>query len=189
MYVALDLETTGLDSDRHQVLEFGAVFNDFTKPVRKCDIYREAVDPGGDIVGNAFALQMNAKLLREIATTACPILEDVLIGFSTWLRAHGIGRDLKATLVGKNIGSFDVQFLNRVRYWPGEWLSYRYLDVGSQWATTEGISGQAKLCKEVAERHGLVGVEHTAVYDAQVSLALAREKWFNDDNYDYEWLL
>lgn len=176
-FVALDIETTGLDDAMHQVLEIGAVYNDFTKPVRECDTFRYLVDPGENIVGNAFALQMNVELLRQISKGEGAPLDVALDFFADWLAARGIDEDNKATLAGKNIGSFDIQFLRDQFSWPKGCFGYRYLDVGSMWSTPHGVRGQAGLCDALAEKYQIEGAAHTAVYDAQISLALAREKW------------
>jgi DNA polymerase III alpha subunit (gram-positive type) len=180
-FLSLDIETTGLDDNMHQVLEIGAVFNDFTKPVRECDTFRAVVDPGENIVGSAYALQMNVSLLREIADGAGVPLDEALECLSLWLARRGITNENKTTLVGKNLGSFDVQFLRDNFEWPQNLFGYRYLDVGSMWSTPHGVRGQAELCKSLAAKYKLVGEAHTAVYDAQISLALAREKWAIED--------
>jgi oligoribonuclease (3'-5' exoribonuclease) len=179
-YLAIDLETTGLDVDNHQILEIGAVFNCYSKPVIECDVFRRTVHYSADIVGSPFALAMNAPLLRQIAEGESVNIRNACADFRDWLNARGIDRDNKVTLLGKNVGSFDWQLLRRAPGFPAAYINYRMLDVGSMYATPEGISGQAELCEAVAKKHNIPGVEHTAVYDARVSLALAREKWFGE---------
>jgi len=66
--VSIDLETTGLDPENCQILEFGAIIEDTEKklpfeelPKFKRVIYHE------EIKGSAFALNMNVRLLKAIA--------------------------------------------------------------------------------------------------------------------------
>jgi len=179
-YVALDLETTGLNVDHHQILEIGAVFNDPSKPVIECDVFRRTTEPEGNIVGSPYALALNAPLLRQIAEGDCESLTSACHGLRDWLFKHNIHQKNKATLIGKNIGSFDWQFLRRLGAFPEALFDYRMLDVGSMYSTPKGISGQADLCFSTAARHSIPGSAHTAVYDARVSLALARDKWSQD---------
>lgn len=67
-YVSLDVETTGLDSGNDQILEFAAVFDDLENredierlPVFHCYVKHARV------VGNAFAINMNAYAIGVIA--------------------------------------------------------------------------------------------------------------------------
>ena len=179
-YVALDLETTGLNVDHHQILEIGAVLNNPARPVIACSVFRRTTEPEGNIVGSPYALALNASLLRQIADGDCESLTSACHGLRDWLFNPGIHHKNKATLIGKNIGSFDWQFLRRLGAFPAALFNYRMLDVGSMYSTPEGISGQASLCAATAKQHKIPGVEHTAIFDARVSLALARDKWAFD---------
>jgi oligoribonuclease (3'-5' exoribonuclease) len=185
-YIALDLETTGLDVDNHQILEIGAVFNDFNRPIIACDVFCRTIHPRGDIVGNPYALAMNAALLQRIADGEGVDIDAACKDFRQWLEINGITSKNKATLVGKNVGSFDWQFLRHELDFPVELIDYRILDIGSMYATPYGIRGQAELCAATAKQHDIPGAEHTAVFDARVSLALARDKWSNE-NGGIEW--
>lgn len=67
-YVSLDIETTGLDPESCQILEFGAIIEDTNNklpfeelPKFKKVIYHE------EIRGSAFAINMNMRLIKIIA--------------------------------------------------------------------------------------------------------------------------
>lgn len=67
-YVSIDLETTGLNPERHSILTFSAILEDTSEKLEfekcpKLNIYIIR----GEVTGSPFALNMNAKLLASIA--------------------------------------------------------------------------------------------------------------------------
>ena len=67
IYLSIDIETTGLNSENHQILSIGVIVEDTTNilpfniiPKFHCAIVRE------DIVGGLFALNMNKELIQTI---------------------------------------------------------------------------------------------------------------------------
>ncbi len=67
-YVSIDLETTGLSSEKHQILTFSGILEDTTKLLSyddapKFNIYvlRE------DITGSPFAINMNSEIIERIS--------------------------------------------------------------------------------------------------------------------------
>lgn len=67
-YLSIDLETTGLDSENHQILTFSAVLEDTTKKLSfeecpKLNIYLLR----DEIVGSPFAINMNSKIIASIS--------------------------------------------------------------------------------------------------------------------------
>lgn len=175
MYVALDIETTGLDPEKHQVLELALVIDDRSQRVIDCPFYRTLVRHE-TIVGSPFALAMNAELLKQIGRGDGISPLAMSRGVATWLRSHKADRRV-LTPLGKNVGSFDWQFLKRVEEFPVDLFGHRMLDVGSLYATPDGISSQEELCNRIAIEYDIPGKAHEALYDARVSLALARAKW------------
>jgi hypothetical protein len=68
-YLSVDIETTGLNSENHQILSVGVIVEDTTKklpfhevPKFHCAIVRE------EIVGGLFALNLNRDLIQTINT-------------------------------------------------------------------------------------------------------------------------
>lgn len=175
MYVALDIETTGLDPQRHQVLEIAMVADVRDMCVRDCPAFHEVIAPDGDIVGHPRALVMNQNLLKNISDGYPALtMEATMSKLRAWLRELPIG---PLYLLGKNVGSFDRPFMKQVEEWPDDWFSYRTLDIGSLYATHNQILGQTDLLGTIPQDFAIPGQEHEALFDARCSLALARAKW------------
>ena len=176
-YISIDIETTGLDPERHQILEIAAVYNNQGVDVMECPHFQAIVDPG-EIIGEPHALNMNARLIERLANgegDLPAVVVSNLMGWVETIQSHtGIDR---FHLVGKNVGSFDLQFLKRMPCWDKDYFSYRHLEVGSIYSTPEGISGQSDLHTAVAADAKIEGSPHEALYDARVSLELARRFW------------
>jgi oligoribonuclease (3'-5' exoribonuclease) len=176
-YVAIDIETTGLDPDTCQVLEIGAVIHDPAKPLLECPTFRACIKHNV-ITGTPRALQMNARLLEEIADGGGEWEDNACERFHNWLKTHF--EDLTVNHIhalGKNVGTFDLVFLNKISEWPKWLFHYRSLDVGSMYATPDGMYSQGELECELADEFSIPGEPHEALYDAFVSLALARKFW------------
>ena len=58
-YVSIDIETTGLDPETCQILEIGAVWDDWTKPIDELPVYHRLV-VHKEYRGSAYALALNA---------------------------------------------------------------------------------------------------------------------------------
>jgi len=175
MYVALDIETTGLDTQTCQVLEIAMVVDVQGLSVRDCPVFHAIIRPEGLIVGEPYALAMNSRVLGLIADGKGHEWDGVVDDIQSWLTAL-VGHGMTATLLGKNVGSFDIQVMRRYPHWPSKFFSYHSLDVGSLYATPEGIKSQKQLMREFGQDFDFPGNEHEAVYDARCSLALARLK-------------
>lgn len=144
-YVSIDIETSGLDPENCQILEFGAIVEDTEKklsfdeiPKFKKVIYHE------EIKGNAFALNMNARLLKILADyqskydkfnarkitleelksfakeNNITTLKGLVTDFYSFLEPHfnnGVdwGADkIEINVAGKNFGMFDYNFIKKV---------------------------------------------------------------------------
>lgn len=168
--VAIDVETSGLDPSKHQILEFGAVHYATGKEFR-----RIILPVNGEIVGEAYALGMNAALLCEIKVEmdnfratgkATPDkiiqIEKLLWEFKVWLRGLYLALN-DITILGKNFGSFDYQFLKKHGDWP-----YRHLELGSLFFKIEGDKIRVPGLKEIS------GAEapHDAIGDCKLCCEL-----------------
>ncbi len=126
-YVAIDIETTGLDPERHQILEIGAVVEtDWRTPVEQLPTF-QCYCHHGEIRGDAYALWMNANAILQ--TASAPDLNANLIDLSGFLEEQlGPG---SVTVAGKNFASFDLQFLRRNDGWKLIRHKHRIIDVGN----------------------------------------------------------
>ena len=176
-YIAIDIETTGTDEERHQVLEIAAVYNQQGVDVMSCPHFQALVDPG-EIVGTPYALNMNARIVSRLAKGEGTRPDVVMYRLMCWVEA--IRRNFAVRhfhLIGKNIGKFDYQFLKRIPNWREDYFSHRHLEVGSLFSTPGGMDSQSDLYAALAEDAKIEGSPHRALYDARVSLELARRFW------------
>ncbi|TGE20470.1 hypothetical protein E5K00_20965 [Hymenobacter aquaticus] len=125
-YVSLDLETTGGNPDRHQIIELAAVVEDTRRvlPLAELPAFRRCVRHP-EYVGTAGALALNAGLLEELARKdanpeRCTPAE-LVPQLREFLQQQGFRADkhdcVVVTLAGKNIGPFDVPFLRLLPGW------------------------------------------------------------------------
>jgi len=68
-YVSIDLETTGLETDNHQVLSIGAVIEDTLNPHIKVEDLPtfHGIILHNELTGSPFALNMNRDLIEKIS--------------------------------------------------------------------------------------------------------------------------
>lgn len=126
-YVSLDLETSGPDPLRHQVLELAVVVEDTKRlrPLAELPSFRRLLRHP-EISGTAGALALNARLLAELADAKdgapdhCPAAE-VLPQLREFLLAQGFRPDAKDRvrfiMAGKNVASYDLLFLRQLPGW------------------------------------------------------------------------
>ena len=175
-YVSIDIETTGLDPATCQILEIGAVWEDWTRPLNELPTYRRLV-VHNEYRGNAFALAMNAELLRQLSGERQPWFLDedkVSDDLADWLKSCGWDGKTGITPAGKNFASFDRQFLKRLpRFEQVVRLHHRTLDPAIlYWQFDDEKLPDSKTCYERAGMDGKVA--HTAVEDALAVVRLIR---------------
>src|ERR1035437_3972157 len=143
LYVSIDLETSGLNHETHQVLSIGAIIEDTEKKLPYSEIpkFHAAITRGeSDIVGSLFALNMNKQLLENILKfQQCKTIEeqklheeltelkyfpekDVVREFVSFLTENGIIYEGKETVIyltcaGKNFGTFDKPYCEKLPNW------------------------------------------------------------------------
>lgn len=177
-FISIDIETTGLDPETCQIIEIGAVIDDWLEPLRnpptfhcyvKQDMYR----------GQPMALSMHSTIFRRIATHEngfdywYPAEAARQLGY--WMKANGAytidpmnpDREARAVVAGKNFASFDDKFLRKIPHFD-ENVKYhhRILDPTMLFwnPLTDTKPPGMKTCMK---RAGLEGeVAHTALEDA-----------------------
>jgi DNA polymerase III alpha subunit (gram-positive type) len=174
-YVSIDIETTGLDPETCQILEIGAVWEDWVTDISQLPTYRRlVVHP--EYRGSALA--MNAALLKELAgPIRWPHIikpEQVAADFRQWLMNCGWDFSL-LTAAGKNFASFDLQFLNKLpNFKPFIPLRHGILDPGMlYWHPTDAGVPNTMTCYRRAGWD--VEITHTAVEDALGVVKLIRK--------------
>ena len=159
-YVALDLETTGLDADRDTILEVGAVrfrtsFSNGTVQAQVQETWSSTVNPGRPI---PIQVQHLTGITQEEVSRA-PRFSQVLEPLRSFLGSH--------PLIGHNV-SFDLSFLEK-HYLPLDNLAVDTFEMASilmPHATRYSLS-------ELGETLGLKHLgTHRALDDAQATRAL-----------------
>lgn len=133
-YVSLDLETSGPDPLRHQVLELAVVVEDTKRPrpLPELPSFRRLLRHS-EIAGTAGALALNARLLAELAAAkegpaSAPeapadicLPAEVLPQLREFLLSQGFRPDpkdrVRFVMAGKNVASYDLLFLRQLPGW------------------------------------------------------------------------
>ena len=204
-YISIDIETTGLDTLRDQVLSFGAILEDTTNPLPFDEIPKfHAAIKRDRIEGGLYAINMNKKLLETINNymsskdskekddiinrTGMQFYEeiDIVYGFKQWLITNDfIGNEsnqpIHLTIAGKNFATFDKLFIERLPRWKQFFrIRQRIIDPGilfTDWKNDDSLPGLS-LCKT---RAGLnPNVTHDAIEDAWDVIELLRLNYDNN---------
>lgn len=179
-YAAIDIETTGLNPERCQVLELACVVEtDWRTPADLLPTFRRVIWHD-EVRGDVRALAMNARLIEEMANG--PLTAEfgaAVMGLADFLKEH-FG-DAAVTFAGKNVGSFDYQFLRRDRLWERVRHKHRFIDVGNLWwePATDACLPDLAECQRRAGQHPRVA--HDAVDDCRAVVECVRAKFRRDD--------
>lgn len=185
-YVSIDLETTGLDEDYCQVLEFGAVIDDWHTPIDQLPRFRRYIRPYDKINGQAYiygqpyALALNAEIIGKLASNDPAIdaesctEEKLGFYFAAWLKEHDVD-PLHVIAAGKNFTGFDLQFLKQVHGFS-EHVHFKHRAIDPAifyWRPNiDTVLPSLKVCLERANFDSLVA--HTAVEDCIDVIKLVR---------------
>ena len=172
-YVSIDIETLGLKPNQCDIIEFGAVIDDFVSPIEELPRFHCYLTKPGDIYkGEVYAMFMHSKTgiferiaKREEGFNYIPddLLDEV---FYEWLQDEGFEPNEKAIVAGKNFSAFDLPFLKTIGFGTKTRLHHRTLDPGSMWVDVVKDNNPPGL-EECLKRAGIEKtVEHTAVEDA-----------------------
>ena len=178
-YISIDIETTGLDPAKDQILEVGMVEDDLAnqRPIEELRTYRTLVRHKR-IVGDPVALRMNADLIRKISLGEQPIvdIDDLSNDIDAWIRCTDVGT---ITLAGKNIGAFDLQFLKALPGWSTR-VRHRSLDPVTYFLCACGGPSPPSLQQCCTAAGISESVTHTALQDALLVVRLLRVGWNRD---------
>ena len=201
LYVSIDIETSGLNPKKDQILSFGAIIEDTSKSLsfEDCPKFYATVIHRS-IKGSPKALLMNIDLIKDISDYIENDRNDAYnneVGnynsifvetftltecFASFLHANGIKADsrfqrFKINVAGKNFAAFDMLFLNNV---PG-WLGFidirkRILDPAILYfdVNNDDTLPSLDVCKKRANIEG--NVSHNALLDAWDVIQLLRNK-------------
>jgi DNA polymerase III alpha subunit (gram-positive type) len=194
IYVSIDTETTGLNPENCQLLEFGAIIEDTTKklPFEELPKFKRLIFHE-EIKGNPFALNMNSRILsifaeyqsmhdkfvagkvtedemkNFVAENNITSLENLASSFYSFLVKNGFesGKKIELNVAGKNFGMFDYGFLKLVPRMEELFrFKSRVLDPAILCVDWNEDKALPSL-NDCKQRHGIEGeVTHDAVEDA-----------------------
>jgi len=211
-YVSIDIETTGLLHEEHQIIEFGAIIEDSNDPQSYEDSkkYRRIVlARDGKYVFSSYAAMINADLIKTIAmierkgsaefpstdknlTNTALYVDELIPDFKQWLYVNGFKENskgiLEVTAAGKNFGSFDRQFIQAIPDFEAWSLRFhhRSIDPGSGYINwkTDDVPPGTDQCKI---RAGLrKGSKHEALADAWDVIQMLRPLYDRVIDYSVE---
>ena len=120
-YISIDLETTGIDSETCDIVEFGAIIDDLENqlPLDQLPQFHAYVCKN-NYSGEPFALSMHPTIFRRIATREQGYLyvspEKLGQVFKEFLFKNGYKEEhdrISINVAGKNFASFDNLFLKK----------------------------------------------------------------------------
>lgn len=169
IFVSVDLETTGLNPDTCDIVEFAAqVYStQAATPVETWPFLHCYMDQE-EWRGETYALSMHAEAFHRIAAHEPGYLyiDPQALGetFQRFLTGQNILG--KVTVAGKNFGAFDLQFLRRFPYIMGDMFHHRSLDPAMMFFQQDDTEiSTLQMC---LNRAGLdTKVQHTALEDAR----------------------
>lgn len=172
---SIDIETTGLDPERNQVLEIGVargeIYDYSPLDTWHCYVYHD------ELCGNPFALNMNRDLLQEMfelkQTNSSRLVppNKVFPLFKEWLTSICESNPTKLIVCGRNFNGFDKQFLRQLGF--AGLFRHRIVDPTVLYMR-RGDEYPPSL-EEAAKRAGLPSKEdHRAVSDAIQSIGCVR---------------
>lgn len=180
-YLSIDIETTGINPDNCQVLEFAAVFDnwDDLQPASTLPTFQRYVRH--DLVrGEPYAIWMNAKyfekrakLGKEEAFDNWTIPINLLTEFYAWLQEVGY-TGKKILVAGKNYKSFDEKFISQLPNYTLRQWHHRSLDPAMYFVRPEDT--EPPSTDTCLERAGFKKKSsHTALEDAMDVVSLMRK--------------
>jgi len=195
-YLSIDIETTGLDPERDQVLEAAFILEDTEKPASTLEKADKLLllTPAADgryrvtpttatmharlwpLLEGAYERLYGALSVQQDEHFLClPGAIDTVL--ASWLRRFGFRNDdpIRIVAAGKNFAGFDWQFLKRVCGWRNVQFHHRVLDPAALCAIpTDTVPPSLGGC---LARLGLVPTgEHTALGDAWDVIRILRAK-------------
>lgn len=201
-YVSIDLETTGLDKDEHQIIEFGAIIENSNEPktYEESKKYRRVVlARDRKYLFSSKAAEINANLIKTISllenggnvpferdanlTNTALYLDELIPDFKQWLYVNGFCPNERGVLeivaAGKNFASFDRPFILAIPDFEtyGIRFHHRTIDPVSAYINwiDDNVPPGTDLCKI---RAGLKkGMKHEALADAWDVIQMLRPQY------------
>lgn len=201
-YCSIDIETTGLDIEKCEILQFACVIDDLSdpKPIEQLPKF-QAMFIQNYYTGDPAAFAMHSDILKTIDIARkkkleeCPTtgtrfftdIDEFPTALEYFLSTNGFKPSSSngkyyVTAAGKNVASFDLPFLkSKIKNWQSVYWLARTIDPAILYLDYEKdiMLPDMKTCMV---RAGLEGeVAHTALEDAVLVVKLLRHKLLNKD--------
>lgn len=107
IYVSIDIETTGLDPNTCQVLEVGAVIDDWRTPVDQLPRFRRVL-VHDEVHGNPYAMWLNSNLLKQLANVPKGPVQLIGDAVARWAEQCAIKQDVSGVeyILGQLLGRY-----------------------------------------------------------------------------------
>lgn len=197
-YFSIDLETTGTDSEKDQILSIGVIFEDTELKLPFDEIPKLHLYVLHErLTGTPFSFNMNKDIIEVISNyknykdtdfvnlikNGITVVEpdEVWSFFETFIIKHigdyNTSKRFYINVAGKNFGTFDKLFLDKIKV--GDKIRYRqgFLDPGIlfvDWVNDERIPSLSE-CKE--RNSDEPEVRHDAISDAWDVINLLRKNY------------
>jgi len=190
-YVSIDIETTGIIPEFHQVIEFAAVIEDTLNPLplEKLPKFHDVIRNSENLYsGEAFAIFLNQRIFEILAgkDNSVEIIreKDLAYLFNLFLKKNGFEESPRSSQItfhaaGKCFGTFDKLFLERLPNWRKYLqITRRVIDPAIlyvDWEKDEGLPN-LETCKS---RAGLIdtSISHVADEDALDVIKVLRKTY------------
>jgi oligoribonuclease (3'-5' exoribonuclease) len=184
-YCVIDLESTGVNPEIHQIIEFAAVIDDLKdqKPLDLLPKFQTYI-LHDNYVGESHALAMHTNIFKKLANwqkidvRVCRP-ENLFKVFHTFLILHGYEVDqsnmIKVNAAGKNFAAFDKRFLDKL---PNDHVIFRHRTLDPAILYLDPFDDVIPDTKECYLRAGMSDeVAHTALDDALGVVKLLRRRF------------
>ena len=199
-YCSLDIETTGLNHETTDILQFAAILDDLSdpKPLKSLPVLNICFTKDDPLIGDPYAFAMHREILLKIAKAkserikedeeGCRYMpaEDLPEALNGFLFANGWIPDAKTdrfyvNVAGKNAAGFDLPYLRaKIKRWGRVKLMQRVLDPAILYFDPERDRCLPDM-QECLKRAGIMDqVAHTANQDAYDVIRLLRHKYCRD---------
>jgi len=171
-YLALDIETTGINLEKSQVIQLAAVF---VNPGQPELIYNKIIYHNVLQYGESFALGMNGWIFESMHKPG-----DIPVAYpegakSQWMDFIAMCSELsggKITVAGKNVAGFDLPILKNNGFSVDQ-FKHRVIDVGTLYLPDFGY---VPTLNEINKLNGREVVSHNALDDCYDVIAAINKK-------------
>ena len=173
-YLSIDIETSGLNTEKSHVLQLAAVY-DNGGPIEELPTFNRVICWPVLTWAEITAVNMNKRLMEKAYNNEKGVLSVDAARFAWKHFLDSLALEGKFFAAGKNVASFDIPILkNHTNLFDMSRISHRVLDPGSMYS--ENFDHIPNL-NEINKITGRKEVSHDALDDAMDVVYAIRYKW------------